>query len=209
MPVFISYSHKDKGFVDELAANLVLERHNVWLDRWELNIEDSIIDKIQNALTESSAMLVILSKDSVESEWCKKELNAGIIRELDEKKVIVLPCVIDDCQVPLFLREKMRANFKSDPDAAFAQVNDALLKISNRQQGRVESPEAFTDWSFDWKQNNRGRWLLEWTFVDHSATLEYCMLTRCGVFLNDQANAIYEELSEENGRTTPVTCSRG
>ena len=91
MPVFISYSHKDKEFVDELAGNLVLERHNVWLDRWELNVGDSIVERIQNALTESSAMLVILSKHSVESEWCKKELNAGIVRELDEKKVVVLP----------------------------------------------------------------------------------------------------------------------
>jgi hypothetical protein len=198
MPVFISYSHKDKGFVDELAANLVLERHNVWLDRWELNVGDSIIDRIQRALTESSAMLVILSKNSVESEWCKKELNAGIIRELDEKKVIVLPCVIDDCEVPLFLREKMRANFNDDPDAAFTQVNDALLRISNRQQGRLESPEVFTDWSFDWKKNREdGRWMLEWTFVDHSDAIEYCMLTRCGVFLNEQANSIYEELSQE------------
>ena len=68
-----------------------MERHNVWLDRWELNVGDSIVERIQNALTESSAMLVILSKHSVESEWCKKELNAGIVRELDEKKVVVLP----------------------------------------------------------------------------------------------------------------------
>jgi TIR domain len=119
-------------------------------------------------------MLVILSKNSTESEWCKKELNAGIIRELDEKQVIVLPCVIDDCEIPLFLRDKMRANFSADPDTAFTQVNDALLKISNRQQGRIESPEAFTDWSFDWKKNDStGRWLLEWTFVDHSEAFKY------------------------------------
>lgn len=188
--------NKDKEFVERLATNLVLERHNVWLDHWELNVGNSIVEKIQNALTKSSAMLVILSKDLVGSEWCKKELNAGIIRELDEKNVIVLPCVIDDCEVPLFLRDKKRADFKADPDAAFSEVNDALLRISNRQQNQLESPEAKTDWSFDWKKRDN-RWMLEWTFVDHSAALEYCVLTRCGVFFNDHANAIYEALSEQ------------
>jgi hypothetical protein len=99
---------------------------------------------------------------------------------------------------PAVRYRRLRANFNADPDTAFTQVNDALLKISNRQQGRIESPEAFTDWSFDWKKNDStGRWLLEWTFVDHSEALKYCMLSRCGVFLNEQANSIFQELSQE------------
>ncbi len=61
MPIFISYNREDSTFVDTLAANLVMNRHHVWLDRWELKVGDSLIDKIQNALTESSAILVILS----------------------------------------------------------------------------------------------------------------------------------------------------
>jgi hypothetical protein len=68
------------------------------MDRWEMNIGDSLIDKIQNAITESSAILVILSKRSVASEWCKKELNSGLMRELAEREVLLLPCVIDDCE---------------------------------------------------------------------------------------------------------------
>jgi hypothetical protein len=111
MPVFISYNRGDSKFVDHLAKNLVMHRHNIWLDRWEMNIGDSLIDKIQGALTESSAILVILSKRSAASEWCKKELNSGLVRELAEKQVLLLPCVIDDCEIPLFLREKLYADF--------------------------------------------------------------------------------------------------
>ena len=95
------------------------------------------------------------------------------------------------------MRDKMRADFNADPDTAFTQVNDALQRISNRQQGRVESPDFHTDWSFDWKKNDACRWMIEWTFVDHGAAIEYCILTRCAVFFNDQANAIYEAISEE------------
>jgi hypothetical protein len=31
-------------------------------------------------------------KSSIESDWCWKEPSAGLVRELEEKKVIVLPC---------------------------------------------------------------------------------------------------------------------
>jgi hypothetical protein len=59
--------------------------------------------------------------------------------ELDEKKVMVLPCVAGDCAVPYFCGRKCgRFHVAKDP---ICQVNDALLKISNRQQGRLESPE--------------------------------------------------------------------
>lgn len=62
MPIFISYSHKDSEFVDVLARNLVHNRHHIWLDRWELNVGDSLLEKIQKALTGSSAVLITLSR---------------------------------------------------------------------------------------------------------------------------------------------------
>src|SRR5687767_14898256 len=119
MPIFISYSRNDVDFVDWFANRLVARRHHIWMDRWELSIGDSLISKIQGALSESDAILIVLSKTSVASEWCKKELNSGLIRELEEKRVLVLPCVIDDCDIPLFLREKLYADFRRNRDQAF------------------------------------------------------------------------------------------
>ena len=131
MPIFISYSHADKDFVETLAANLVAAKHHVWIDRWELSLGDSLTQKIESALTSASAILVILSKHSVGSDWCKRELTAGLIRELEEKQTLVMPCVIDDCTIPLFLRDKLHANFTQDPDAAFRLVDQSLARVSN------------------------------------------------------------------------------
>ncbi len=112
MPVFISYSHKDEKIVNKLAAHLVKHNANVWVDTWELNVGDSIITNVQEAIDGSSALLVMLSKSSVESEWCKKELTAGLMKELEEKRVVVLPVLLEDCQVPIFLRDKMYADLR-------------------------------------------------------------------------------------------------
>jgi TIR domain len=149
MAIFISYSRQDVKFVDALVANLVAARHHVWMDRWELGIGDSLTQHIQEALVGSDAILVILSRNSVASEWCKRELTAGLVRELEEKKTLVMPCVIDHCEIPLFLRDKLYADFRSDPDEAFRLVDRSLSRISNPSQGRAESPDFFTDFALD------------------------------------------------------------
>jgi hypothetical protein len=198
MAIFISYNRSDVGFVDWLANQLVARRHNIWMDRWELNIGDSLISRIQSALTESDAILIVLSKNSVASEWCKKELNSGLLRELEEKRVLVLPCVIDDCEIPLFLRDKLYADFRNGPNPALAQVDDALLRITNPQQGRLESPDFHTDWSYDWSTGRgSGLWYFDWTFVDHGPGVEFCVLTQCRLACNEISSEIFQRLDAE------------
>src|SRR5260221_10557247 len=103
MPVFISYSHTDADFAQRLALQLVKARAQVWIDRWELNVGDSLIRKIEEAVSGASALVVLLSKASVASEWCRKEMTAGLVRELEEKRVEVMPVLIKDCVIHLFL----------------------------------------------------------------------------------------------------------
>jgi hypothetical protein len=188
MPIFISYNKKDVDFVDSLARNLVAAKHHIWMDRWELSLGDSLIDRIQSALNNASAILVIISKSSIESQWCKKELFAGLTRELEEKKTLVMACVIDDCEIPLFLRDKLYANFKSSPDEAFNLVDQSLAKISNPFQGRSEQPEFHTDWAIDWRKIENDEMLICWTFVDHGHDWPYVILSECEVYCNKLAS---------------------
>ena len=111
MPIFISHSSKDNAFVDKLARHLIKAKARVWVDTWELKVGDSLIQKIQEAIQTASALLVVLSKAAVASEWCRRELSAGLMRELEEKRVLVLPLLLEDCDIPMFLREKRYADF--------------------------------------------------------------------------------------------------
>ncbi|WP_154173251.1 toll/interleukin-1 receptor domain-containing protein [Vibrio metoecus] len=131
MPVFISYSHENKDFVDQLAIQLVQHNVNIWLDRWELSIGDSIIDKVQEAADGASALLVILSNASVASEWCKKELSAGLLRELEEKRVVIMPVLLEDCKIPLFARGKLYADFRTNFDDGLKTVLEGIAKVTN------------------------------------------------------------------------------
>ena len=66
MTIFISYSHVDKAVVNNLAAHMVKRNAQVWVDTWELNVGDSIIQRIQEAITSSDALLVMLVVEHLE-----------------------------------------------------------------------------------------------------------------------------------------------
>lgn len=150
MSVFISYAHKDAPFVEELCHELIKKKIYIWFDKWELNVGDSITSKVQSALTEASYLCVVLSKDSVNSDWCKRELNAGLFREIEEKRVVVLPILIEDCEIPLFLRDKLYADFRNDFTIGLQAVVTALSKLNSEKLGRIDKGDYVTDMAMRW-----------------------------------------------------------
>ena len=110
--VFVSYSHSDSQFVNRLIEDMRYASIPVIYDRWLLNIGDSIIDKISQAVTGSAVVVPVLSKKSVESNWVKKELSLAMTGEVNEKKVKVFPVKIDDCAIPPSISDKLYADCK-------------------------------------------------------------------------------------------------
>ncbi len=197
MTIFISYSHENKNFVDLLATHLVKNKAHVWVDTWELKVGDSLIQKVQEALTDSSALLVILSKSSVESEWCKKELSAGLIRELEEKKVVVLPVLYEDCNIPLFLKDKMYADFRNDFESGLISVLEAVAVVTNQNLGRITNTGTHIDWSMDWYYIDN-LFQIKFTLVEHSIKYPYSVLIEILILCNENATFRYKQYEENN-----------
>lgn len=158
---------------------------------------DSLISKVQDAIVGASALLVILSKNSVASEWCKKELNGGLMRELTEKRVVVLPVLLDDCDIPLFLREKMYADFRTDFDDGLRSVLEAVAVINTEAQGRVDSPEWHTDWSVDWGEHRNGMFVMTLTMVETAQTQPYSVLSLIDFLANEDATKRYKKAAKK------------
>ncbi|MBK9047539.1 MAG: toll/interleukin-1 receptor domain-containing protein [Bacteroidetes bacterium] len=80
MKVFISHSSTDKKFVRTLKEDLNENGIETWFDEDELDLGDSLADKLELALEESSHFIIVLSPASASSEWVKslnwrKQLN--------------------------------------------------------------------------------------------------------------------------------------
>ncbi len=196
MPIFISYSRQDKEFVDKLAAQLVLNKARVWVDRWELNVGDSLLDRIQDAIGGAGALIAVLSPESVESEWCRRELNAGLIRELDERRVLVLPALVADCEMPVFLRDKLYADFRENFDDGLNSLLNAVAKVTNDTQDRIDKPDFHVDWAIDWG------WLdelfsLRITVLLLDTNKPYSVLSETRILLDETMTARYKAFEEE------------
>lgn len=199
MPIFISYSHQDKEFVDKLALQLINRNINIWLDRWELSVGDTILDKVQDALDGASALLVILSKASTSSEWCNKELSSGLLRELEEKRVVVLPVLLEDCTMPIFARGKMYADFRNNFDQGFTQIIESIAKIISPSLNRsIQDPECVTDWSIDHGDVN-GQLAIILNYVQHPLKLPFTCLINIEILANEYATDIFHEIAKKKG----------
>jgi TIR domain-containing protein len=111
--VFICHSHEDKAFARKLAIALAGNGFKVWLDEAEIRIGESLIGKIEAAIMEATHLVAVISGASVESRWCREELRMALSRQIQGKRIAVLPVVIDDCELPGFLQEKRYADFRN------------------------------------------------------------------------------------------------
>ncbi len=112
--VFLSHSHHDAAFVRRLASNLLQRGARVWYYQAEIGVGDSLFQKIEKAIEEMEFLGVVLSSHSVTSEWVRKEVSTALVHEIRGRKVKVLPLLIEQCDIPLFLAEKFYADFTSE-----------------------------------------------------------------------------------------------
>ena len=137
--VFLSHSSRDNAFCERLALDLVGYDVKVWYDEWEIKVGDSLREKIAAGIETQDQLAVVLSRASVQSDWVQKELNAALAKELEERQVVVLPLLIEDCDIPVFLRDKKWADFRSDYGYGLKQLLE-VLGAKRRRRRRSASP---------------------------------------------------------------------
>lgn len=106
--VFISYSRKDIEFARKLAGDLKKAGYDVWWDITGLRGGDDWVSTIPAAIAASRYMLVVLTSDSIKSEWVRKEYTHA----LSLRKKIV-PIMLTSTSVPFALNTLNYVNFMS------------------------------------------------------------------------------------------------
>ena len=88
--LFISHASEDKeNFVRPLANALVAEDVMVWFDEFELQIGDSLRQRIDEGLRRSRYGLVVFSPAFFEKHWTQYEMDGLIARQMAGERVIL------------------------------------------------------------------------------------------------------------------------
>jgi hypothetical protein len=93
---FISYSNKDHEFAERLHADLQDSGVRSWYAPEDLKIGERIRVSIDESIRVHDKVLLILSKNSIGSEWVEKEVETAMERERQQKRTILFPIRLDD-----------------------------------------------------------------------------------------------------------------
>jgi hypothetical protein len=115
--VFVSYAQADKQVAQQIADALQSAGLRVWIDEWELASGDSIAERIEQEVRSSDILLVLLSPSSLNSRWLQKEISDGLSGELRDRGITVIAAVIEDCDIPPLLADKLFDLRENRPEA--------------------------------------------------------------------------------------------
>lgn len=124
--VFLSHSSCDHPFVLRLCKRLTDYGVKVWIDEVEISGGDSLTDKIVEGLADMQHFVVVLSTESVNASWVKREVNYALVDKLEARHGKIIPVLKETCEIPGLLRELHHVDFRDDFDKGFQRLLKAI-----------------------------------------------------------------------------------
>jgi hypothetical protein len=112
--VFISHRSADAAEAEKLAADLRHRGHKTWLDVWDIRIGDSVVERINEGLSESAYFVLCDSSAGTPAPWMSREWMSALARQLNGEGVRVLPAVLTGGGPPAILADIKFADLSSD-----------------------------------------------------------------------------------------------
>lgn len=122
----------------------------VWFDKYEINVGDSITRKINDGIKTTDFLGIILSPNSVKSEWVWNELGPVYMKQMLKKKKIILPILYQNCEIPDILIDKKYVDFRNEFNKGFEDLA-LTLGIKKRSIISLDSWREYRKKTDNWK----------------------------------------------------------
>lgn len=112
--VFVSHRGSDSREAEQLAQEIRAAGHQVWLDEWEVDVGDSIIEKMNEGLEGMIYLVLCYSSAGVTSPWMSREWMSTLARQLNGHGVKILPIRLTGGDPPAILADIKYADLVRD-----------------------------------------------------------------------------------------------
>jgi hypothetical protein len=133
--IFISYSSKDRPWVEQFAKVLAIRGWSVWWDR-QIPTGGSFNAVIRQEIRAAKCAIVVWSEHSVDSEWVQAEADEA------KKQEKYLPIRIDESEIPLGFTQRTfqsLVDWKSGADhPGFSQLLKDIERLAKSPPQRTE-----------------------------------------------------------------------
>ncbi|HEX8246956.1 MAG TPA: toll/interleukin-1 receptor domain-containing protein [Pyrinomonadaceae bacterium] len=93
---FISYSTKDEEFARKLHSRMRQENLRVWFAPEDIKGGEKLFEQIERAIQIHDRLLIILSEESMQSEWVMSEIRRARKTEVEQKRRKLFPIRLVD-----------------------------------------------------------------------------------------------------------------
>lgn len=121
--VFISYSHKDKDRVSLFASIMAKNGFDIWMDVKQIKLGESIISAVSDGLNNADIYMIFISQNSNSSLWVEQELNIALTKNVENRKPLIIPVLLDDCTIPTVLEGRLYLDARKSIQKALIQLN--------------------------------------------------------------------------------------
>ncbi len=121
--IFISYSRTDTDYAIRFADDMERRGFNVWIDREGIHHGSDWFRKIEQAIAKSDAVVVIMTPESEQSEWCEREI---MLAQRDQK--LIFPVLLRGREFGILIniqRADVR-NGQLPPESFYQHVAESL-----------------------------------------------------------------------------------
>jgi hypothetical protein len=123
--VFISYRSADAALAAKLSRDVRAMGHTVWLDSWEVNVGDRIVERINQGLAGSTYLVLCYSSAGM-APWMDIEWMSALARQLNGEGVRVLPVVLSGKNIPAILAGTKYADLMANWQQGLAELLRAI-----------------------------------------------------------------------------------
>ena len=131
MKMLFCYTPDDEPTI-EMLENWMEDR-GVWTEKWELDAGESLLARFRGEKP-ADRLVVALSPSSMSTHWVRHEVTGGALIEMAEARGygagFLTPILLKPCEVPLFLRDRVSANFANKSFEAACQELYTSVEIS-------------------------------------------------------------------------------
>ncbi len=126
--VFISYSHDNSEIATKIKKTLEEQGLTVWIDYEQIKPGDLFVSKIEEGLTKSSAMILLVSPSSMDSGWVEEEYTTAISRtKATTRPLRLIPVLTSHAELPSFLANRAWIDLRDNN--SFNEQTDRLAEI--------------------------------------------------------------------------------
>lgn len=124
---FLSYGWEDRELAKAIAEALQSNGVETWCAEWEIRAGDSLRQKIDEGLKNCTVFLVLLTPESFTKPWVNQEMDAGLVRKIEEQaRFIPIRKNLPTHQLPPLMRGMLSPelqNFESDIRQLIADIH--------------------------------------------------------------------------------------